>query len=120
MKPATRAASHVHLILRALADPTRLRILHLLRQGELCVCDIVKALRLKQAATSRHLAYLRRARLVSVRKDGLWSYYALAAAREPLHAKLLECLECCFAEVPETEADTLRLRKIRESRGCCP
>jgi ArsR family transcriptional regulator len=120
MKQSTQAGNRVSLIFRAVADRTRLRILHLLLEGELCVCDIVKALRLKQAATSRHLAYLRKARLVTVRKTGLWSYYALAPAQEPLHAKLLECLGCCFAEVPEIQADTVRVRKIKESRSCCP
>ena len=74
---------------RALADPTRLRILHLLRAGELCVCDLMAALQVPQAKTSRHLAYLRNAGLVTCRKNGLWSYYSLARAIDPSHRKLL-------------------------------
>src|SRR5437867_396847 len=67
-------------LFRALADPTRLRILHLLQGGELCVGDLVKVLDVPQPTASRHLAYLRRARLVSVGKRGLWCFYALAPA----------------------------------------
>ena len=87
----TKATNPVDLVFRAIADPTRLRILNLLRGGERCVCEIVDILRCPQPKASRHLAYLRRAGLVSVRKDGLWAYYKLTPARDPFHAKLLDC-----------------------------
>ena len=64
--------------------------------GELCVCDIVAVLLVPQPKASRHLAYLRRAGLVTARKEGLWSYYQLAPARGTFHRKLLDCLACCF------------------------
>ena len=86
---STRAA----LLFRALSDPTRLRLLQLLRGGELCVCDLRAALRVPQAKTSRHLGYLRRAGLVKSRKEGLWSYYRLTLPADPLHRKALECLK---------------------------
>src|SRR4051812_8472809 len=86
----------VDLTFRAFSDRTRLRILNLLRGGELCVCDLIDVLGVPQAKVSRHLAYLRRAGLVQVRKAGLWSYYTLAPARGTFHTKLLECLSCCF------------------------
>jgi ArsR family transcriptional regulator, arsenate/arsenite/antimonite-responsive transcriptional repressor len=108
------------LVFRAFSDRTRLRILHLLRGGECCVGNLVDALGVEQPSASRHLAYLRRAGLVSVRRAGLWCYYSLAPARTPFHAKLLECLACCFAEVPELQADHARARRLRESGGCCP
>ena len=73
------------LLFRAFSDPTRLRILHLLRRQEHCVGDLMALLRLPQAKTSRHLAYLRRAGLVRAREQGLWSYYSLVPAREALH-----------------------------------
>ena len=73
----TKAANPVDAMFRAVSDRTRLRILNLLRDGELCVCHIVDVLGVPQPTASRHLAYLRRARLVMVRKEGLWSYYRL-------------------------------------------
>jgi ArsR family transcriptional regulator len=94
---------------RAFSDRTRLRILHLLAGGELCVCDLVRVLRVPQPTASRHLAYLRRAGLVLTRREGLWSYYRLAPAATPFHQKLIECLGCCFAEVPELAKDAKRL-----------
>ncbi len=105
---------------RAFSDRTRLRILHLLQGGELCVGDIVEILQAPQPRVSRHLAYLRKAGLVTVRKSGLWSHYSLARAKTPFHRKLLECLAKCFGEVPELQSDGARAAKIRKSGGCCP
>jgi ArsR family transcriptional regulator len=114
------AQGAVDLMFRAFSDRTRLRILHVLRGGELCVGDIVESLRAPQPRISRHLAYLRKANLVVVRKSGLWSHYSLAPAKSPFHRKLLECLAKCFGEVPELQADEARATKIRKSGGCCP
>jgi ArsR family transcriptional regulator, arsenate/arsenite/antimonite-responsive transcriptional repressor len=110
----------VDLMFRAFSDRTRLRILHVLQGGELCVGDLVTILQAPQPRISRHLAYLRKARLVLVRKSGLWSHYSLAPAATPFHRKLLECLAKCFSEVPEVQADGLRAAKIKKSGGCCP
>jgi ArsR family transcriptional regulator len=98
---------------RAVSDRTRLRILNLLRGGELCVCDLVNALRVPQPKASRHLAYLKKAGLVTARREGLWIHYQLAPATSPFHQKLLDCLTCCFQDVPELASDVKRLRK------CC-
>jgi ArsR family transcriptional regulator, arsenate/arsenite/antimonite-responsive transcriptional repressor len=108
------------LIFRAFADRTRLRILYLLQGGECCVGNIVDIIDIEQPSASRHLAYLRRAGLVAVRKDRQWSYYSLAPAREPFHQKLLECLSCCFSQVPEIQEDQRRAREVKEFGGCCP
>ena len=116
----SEAQDSVDLMFRAFSDRTRLRILHVLRGGELCVGDIVESLRAPQPRISRHLAYLRKANLVAVRKAGLWSHYSLAPAKTPFHRKLLECLGKCFAEVPELQADDARAAKVRKSGGCCP
>jgi ArsR family transcriptional regulator len=110
----------VDLIFRAFSDRTRLRILHLIQGGECCVGNIVEILGIEQPSASRHLAYLRRAGLVSVRRAGLWCYYSLAPARVPFHQKLLECLACCFVEVPVLRADNARAKRLREAGGCCP
>ncbi len=114
------AIHRTDLMFRAFSDRTRLRILSLLQGGECCVGDIADVLRLEQPAASRHLAYLRRAGLVVVRKAGLWSYYSLAAPQAPFHEKLLECLACCFQEVPQIRADQARARKLEDRGGCCP
>jgi ArsR family transcriptional regulator len=105
---------------RAFSDRTRLRVLHLLQEGEMCVADLVTVLRVEQPSASRHLAYLRKAGLVSVRKVGLWKYYSLTAAQSPFHQKLLECLACCFQVVPEIQKDRIRAKRVREQGGCCP
>jgi ArsR family transcriptional regulator, arsenate/arsenite/antimonite-responsive transcriptional repressor len=66
-------------LLKALADPVRLRILNLLAdRDEVCVCHLHAALELPQPTVSRHLAYLRKHKIVATRKEGLWVYYRLA------------------------------------------
>ena len=117
---SVQCCDSVDLMFRAFSDRTRLRILHLLHDGESCVGDIVKILDLPQPKVSRHLAYLRKAALVQVRKAGPWSYYSLSPADEPFHKKLLECLANCFQEVPELQADRARATEIRDRGGCCP
>lgn len=114
------ASADVNLLFRAFSDRTRLRILHLLREGETCVGDLVEVLRVPQPTASRHLAYLRRSGLVVTRKEGVWSYYALAPAKGRFHGSLLACLESCFPEVPELEADRKRRARIRRTGACCP
>ena len=116
----TKAPPTVDLIFRAFSDRTRLRILHMLVGGELCVCDIVAVLAVPQPKASRHLAYLRRAGLVLARKEGLWSYYSLAPARGTFHKKLLDCLSCCFQEVPEFAADAKQLAGRRKQLVTIP
>ena len=66
------------LMFRALADTTRLRILNLMAEREVCVCYFVEILGISQPKVSRHLAYLRRAGLVAARRDGKWIHYRLA------------------------------------------
>jgi ArsR family transcriptional regulator len=78
---------------KVLADEARLKILWLLfHHDELCVCDIMAALGITQSKASRHLATLKHAGLVTDRRDGLWSYYALRPAADGLaktHVALL-------------------------------
>lgn len=115
-----RKTNGADLKFRAFSDQTRLRILHLLRAGEMCVNDLVEIIDVPQPTASRHLAYLRKAQLVSTRRAGVWTYYRLAAAANPFHQKLLECLGKCFDEVPEIQKDVQRSAKLRKRGGCCP
>jgi ArsR family transcriptional regulator len=114
------AQTQVNLMFRAFSDPTRLRILHLLLDGELCVGDLVKILRVPQPTASRHLAYLRRTGLVATRKNGLWNYYTLQPAKNEFHRNLLKCLRGCFDAVPEISKDSSRAASVKRSGGCCP
>src|SRR6516225_9272873 len=95
----------VNLIFRAFSDRTRLRILSILTQGEHCVGDLVEILKLPQPKVSRHLAYLRKAGLVTARENGLWKFYRLAPANTPFHVKMLDCLGACYGDVPEIARD---------------
>jgi ArsR family transcriptional regulator len=116
----TKKTPRADQLFRAFADRTRLRILHLLRKEETCVGDLVTVLGLPQPTVSRHLAYLRRSGLVSVREEGRWVHYRLAAAQGRLHRKLIDCLLACFDEVPELAGDAKRCAKIaRSGKGCC-
>lgn len=65
-------------VLKALSDETRLRILNLLYEKELCVCDIMETLQISQAKASRHLIYLKNAGLVKDRKQAQWAYYSMS------------------------------------------
>ena len=104
---------------RAFSDRTRLRILHLLLDGELCVCDIVRVLEMSQPKISRHLAYLRKSGLVQARKDGLWMHYKLLSADDDFHQSLINCLRNCFKAVPELMLDRKRLGPAACGPECC-
>jgi ArsR family transcriptional regulator len=106
-------------LLRAFADPTRLRILHLLLGGETCVGDLESVLGLPQSTTSRHLAYLRRDGLVAACHTGHWVFYALAQPRGALHETLLRCLSARLGGAPELERDLRRLARMRARGACC-
>lgn len=110
----------VNLIFRAFSDRTRLRILSLLKQGELCVGDLVVILKAPQPKVSRHLAYLRKAGLVQTREAGLWNFYRLAPAATPFHRKMIECLGACFGDVPEIARDADKAQNLKSTGGCCP
>ena len=112
-------AEDVNRMFRAFSDPIRLRTLHLLRGGEMCVGDLVEVLGVPQPTASRHLARLRAAGLVVVRREGRWAHYSLAGAGSGFHRRLLECLGSCFADVPELRRDAARAARLRASGGCC-
>jgi ArsR family transcriptional regulator, arsenate/arsenite/antimonite-responsive transcriptional repressor len=116
---ADAAGARAAALLRAFSDRNRLRILHVLREGEMCVGDLVTALRIPQARVSRHLAYLRKTGLVKARKDGLWMHDSLASAQGSVHRALLSCLGGCFQELPELAADAKRCRALEKTGGCC-
>ncbi len=101
---------------RAFADETRLRILHLLARGELCVRDLTAVLDAPQSKVSRHLGYLRQAGLVADRKDGKWRRYRLSRAESRFQKGLFGCLDDCFAEVGILKSDARKIKKLKASR----
>lgn len=97
--PSVAAARNLDILFKGFADPTRIRILNLLTAGQLCVCDLVELLGLPQPTVSRHLAYLRRAGLVTADRDLRFAYYQLAEPRDQVHRSLLRCVRSCFTAV---------------------
>lgn len=114
----TESIEEAGVLLRAFAEPTRLRILNLLLEGELCVCDLCGVLDVLQPSISRHLAYLVRARLVRVRQEGKWKYYAIAAHASGTHRRLLNCLRDCLRDIDVLAEDLRRLRAHPGARCC--
>jgi len=119
--PTTRQNAEIdpEALLAAVAEPTRLRLLALLQGGEACVCDLYGALDLPQPLVSRHLGVLRRAGLVTARREGLWMHYSLAEARSTGHAKLLDALAALQAEVRGIQGLVKRCSTLRAGRNCC-
>ena len=76
-------AFDAELFFSALADKTRLRLLNLMRDGEVCVCFFAGALGTNNPKISRHLAYLKRAGLGTGRRDGKWMHYSIARPKHP-------------------------------------
>jgi ArsR family transcriptional regulator, arsenate/arsenite/antimonite-responsive transcriptional repressor len=102
------------LFFRALADRTRLRLLNLLRDDEVCVCFFVEILKTNQPKISRHLAYLRRAGVVGARRQGPWIHYRVAEPRDADAARVLKDVMSWLANDKEMQRDRERLEKV-----CC-
>lgn len=99
---------------RALADPTRLRLIHLMSEQEICVCYFIEVIGAPQPKISRHLAYLRRAGLVAARREGKWMHYRLTVPRDPRAAAILKTTMDALQENPDMQKDCERL-----NRACC-
>lgn len=109
---------------KAVADETRLRALMMLRDGELCVCQIIEALGLAPSTVSKHMTILHDAGLIERRKEGKWHYYRWAGRSAPLPVRrALKWLDEALGD----EAAILRDRdtlccvtaKDREESACC-
>lgn len=102
------------LFFRALADPTRLRIINLIGDQEVCVCFFVEILNTNQPKVSRHLAYLRRAGIVAARREGIWMHYRISTPSDENAAKVLNDVREWLAKDAVMDQDRKRLNKI-----CC-
>jgi ArsR family transcriptional regulator len=104
----------IETLFKALADRTRLRLIHLMGDDEVCVCFCVEVLKTNQPKISRHLAYLRRAGLVAARRDGKWIHYRLIQPADPHAARIFNELRDSLASNPQMQSDKARLEQI-----CC-
>lgn len=102
------------LFFRALADRTRLRLLNLIGNDEVCVCFFVEILKTNQPKISRHLAYLRRAGIVDARREGQWMHYRIVEPDDADAARVLKDTMSWLANDQEMQRDRQRLVKI-----CC-
>lgn len=109
--PRLRTAANLVRVYKALADETRLRILALLKDGEVCVCHLHGGLRLPQPTISRHLAYLRRAGLVEARRDGVWMHYRLTPQASPIVQGVIDAALHALSHAAVTESDARHLKQ---------
>src|SRR5438046_983642 len=100
----------VALLFRALADHTRLRLLNLMGDDEVCVCFLVEALGVTQPKISRHLAYLRRAGIVTARREGKWMHYRLVPPPSHAGGEILEQALHAVGKDKRFKADRERLK----------
>jgi len=101
-------------LFRALADRTRLRLINLMADQEICVCYLVEVIDAPQPKISRHLAYLRRAGIVLARRDGKWMHYKLLVPADRHAAAILTTTMQALRRDKELQRDSQRL-----SQACC-
>lgn len=102
------------MLFNALADPTRLRLLNLMRDGEICVCYFVEILKEAQPKISRHLAYLRRAGIVHTRREGKWMHYGITRPAQTVMAQILDDVLTWMRNDPVMVKDRSKLVNV-----CC-
>ncbi|HZS07679.1 MAG TPA: metalloregulator ArsR/SmtB family transcription factor [Blastocatellia bacterium] len=98
----------------ALSDRTRLRLLNLMQDDEVCVCFFVEVLQTPQPTISRHLAYLRQAGVVTARREGKWMHYQIVSPSDEHAARIFREVRTWLREQPEMQRDRERL-----VRFCC-
>ena len=101
-------------LFRALADSTRLRLIHLMSEQEICVCYFIEVIGAPQPKISRHLAYLRRTGLVAARREGKWMHYRLTVPGDLHAAAILKTTLEALKKNPDMQRDCERL-----NRACC-
>jgi len=103
------------MVMKSVADPTRVRILKLLEAGEMCVCQIVAVLELNQSTISKHLFLLKMAGLVRERQQKKWVHYSLDGSEGmPYARKMLATLKGWLNDDPVMERDRKREALARE------
>ncbi len=103
---------------RALSDETRLRIVMLLTEGELCVCDLMAVLGEPQSKVSRHLAYLKYSGLTSSRRGGVWMHYSLNDPSNGIYRAQLNLLKEELSHLSQFREDMEKLRDLKKQGSC--
>jgi ArsR family transcriptional regulator len=103
---------------KSLSEETRIRIMMLLMQGELCVCDIQAVLEEPQSKISRHLAYLKHSGLLSSMRVGVWMHYLIKESADETCKAQLAFMKRQLWELPLYRADLEKLRKVKKEKGC--
>ncbi len=103
---------------KALSEEMRLRIMMLLTQGELCVCDIQAVLDEPQSKVSRHLAYLKHSGLVSSKRVGVWMHYVIKDSADKTCMAQLAFMEENLSTLPQFSADRKKLKQFQKEKGC--
>lgn len=104
-------------IYQCFCDATRLRIIHLLTKGPLCVCHFQDILDVPQTKVSQHLAYLRKKGMVETTRHGQWIIYSLPA-KPPMELESnLRCLQDCASTDKRFRADLKRLKAVQSKSG---
>ena len=106
----------LELFFAALADGTRLRLLNLMRDGEVCVCFFADALSTNDPKISRHLAYLKRAGLVAGRRDGKWMHYKIVRPEMRIAAEILDLTLEAIELDPQMRTDKRKLARCAALR----
>jgi len=110
----TKSKYNLETLFSALADRTRLRLINLIGDSEVCVCFLVEILKTSQPKISRHLAYLRQARVVVARREGKWMHYRLSEPPDEHAARIFREVRTSLSEHPEFQRDREKLEKV-----CC-
>jgi ArsR family transcriptional regulator, arsenate/arsenite/antimonite-responsive transcriptional repressor len=111
---AAKNTFNMERFFQALGDGTRLRLLNLMGEQEICVCYFVEILGQLQPKISRHLAYLRSAGIVAARREGKWMHYRIIM---PPHAGASQILRQTLAWLKEDKA--MQADRTRLSKACC-
>ncbi len=111
---AKKSSFDLQRFFQALGDRTRLRILNLMGDQEICVCYFVEVLGCPQPKVSRHLAYLRSAGIVGARRDGKWIHYRIVLPPHAGAGKILRDTLAMLRQEKAMQADQARLAK-----ACC-
>src|SRR5690349_21054835 len=114
MSKAKSTTEELEMLFQALGDRTRLRLLNLMADGEVCVCFFVEVLDELQPKISRHLAYLRNAGLVNTSRDGKWISYSIALPRNPTVRTAFDAVMATLQNDRELQRDRAAL-----ARACC-
>src|SRR5262252_1318846 len=114
MPKPKKSAAELDGLFRALADQTRLRLINLMADQELCVCFFVEVIGSPQPKISRHLAYLRRAGIVAARREGKWMHYRIVQPADSHAARVFSSLRSWLLNDPTMQRERSRLVQV-----CC-